>query len=139
MFSSLSVTSAHANTALQFAELKRVERDHAKEKQKLMKDKDAGPSIFFFSSPTNYLKFSKSKEPINQSEPDKDKDGEPRPGIAKGQWSYDRQYCVELSEYLDRIIRDCGWVGRVCMASNYLTGVPGRQQTTSTMCRGRPR
>ena len=27
----------------QFAELKRVERDHAKEKQKLMKDKDAGP------------------------------------------------------------------------------------------------
>ena len=27
---------------LQFAELKRVERDHAKEKQKLVKDKDAG-------------------------------------------------------------------------------------------------
>jgi hypothetical protein len=31
----------------QFAELKRVERDHAKEKQKLVKDKDAGPLIIF--------------------------------------------------------------------------------------------
>lgn len=27
---------------IQFAELKRMERDHAKERQKLMKDKDAG-------------------------------------------------------------------------------------------------
>jgi hypothetical protein len=31
---------------VQFAELKRVERDHAKEKQKLLKDKDAGSPTF---------------------------------------------------------------------------------------------
>jgi hypothetical protein len=75
-----------------------------------MKDKDAGPSIFLFSRPTIYSKFSKSKEPINQSEPDQDKDGEPCPGTTEGQWSYDRQYCIELSDCLDRIIKDCGWV-----------------------------
>ena len=33
------------NTVRKFAELKRMERDHAKEKQKLVKDKDAGAYI----------------------------------------------------------------------------------------------
>lgn len=37
-------------TALQFAELKRLERDHAKEKQKLVKDKDAGSYHHFVNS-----------------------------------------------------------------------------------------
>ena len=32
------------NYNIQFAEFKRLERDHAKEKQKLVKDKDAGTS-----------------------------------------------------------------------------------------------
>lgn len=31
---------------MKFAELKRVERDHAKEKQKLVKDKDSGMLLF---------------------------------------------------------------------------------------------
>lgn len=36
------VQSRSSSTTLQFAEFKRLERDHAKEKQKLIKDKDAG-------------------------------------------------------------------------------------------------
>jgi hypothetical protein len=44
MFLSLSYPLSGSKRSIsKFAELKRVERDHAKEKQKLLKDKDAGP------------------------------------------------------------------------------------------------
>jgi hypothetical protein len=70
--------------------LKRVERDHAKEKQKLLKDKDAGLSTILLHIPkihsSSWRINQNSKEPIIQSQPDKDKDGEPRSGTTEGQW-----------------------------------------------------
>lgn len=50
----------------QFAELKRLERDHAKEKQKLVKDKDAGTgTVRTFHSSVELC--NPSKKSVNQS------------------------------------------------------------------------
>ncbi len=42
----LSWRYASSLPCAQFSELKKQEREHAKEKQKLVKDKDAGPPFF---------------------------------------------------------------------------------------------
>ncbi|KAH6917047.1 hypothetical protein BKA70DRAFT_1251242 [Coprinopsis sp. MPI-PUGE-AT-0042] len=64
------INAIHAKYVELFAELKRVEREHAKEKQKLTKDKDAGRG-------------SHSQEPINEVKSDENEDGEPCPRAAE--------------------------------------------------------
>jgi len=59
-----------------------LERDHAKEKQKLVKDKDAG-AYCFISLDALYSYFS-SQKPVDKNKPDQDQDGESRPRVAKG-------------------------------------------------------
>ena len=57
--------------------MKRQEREYAKEKQKLVKDKDAGP---LFSDFMHKLMFNRlcslSQDAVDQGEPDEDQDGE---------------------------------------------------------------
>ncbi len=54
-----------AYVAFQFAELKRLERDHAKEKQKLTKDRIVVRAVMAIRSNV-HLTFMNSKEPANQ-------------------------------------------------------------------------
>lgn len=65
----------------QFAELKRMERDHAKERQKLMKDKDAGTySIdLYFPNDIRLPSEWQSQGTVIEGESNKNKDGEPCP------------------------------------------------------------
>ena len=65
----------------QFAEMKRVERDHAKEKQKLAKDKDTGTTLClcYWQSHTGLMRFilmHHSKKPVDESESGKGEVGE---------------------------------------------------------------
>ena len=60
-----------------------MEREHQKEKQKLLKDKDAGAFMPAFH-PHSHLDTYCSEEPTNEGESDKDKDGEPGTGITEG-------------------------------------------------------
>lgn len=61
-------------TPVQFAELKRVERDHAKEKQKLMKDKDAGEAAC-----RSYFRISRLKHLTYKQKVSSRKRTRPRP------------------------------------------------------------
>jgi len=60
-----------------------MEGKHQKEKQKLLKDKDAGAIIH---SPPSHSHIDpwRSEKPTYKGESDKDKDGEPGSGVTKG-------------------------------------------------------
>ena len=65
--------------------MKRIERDHAKEKQKLVKDKDNGtshmsPFHMWMSLMVSLLSLSSgfSEKPVDEGESDESKIGEPR-------------------------------------------------------------
>ena len=64
-----------------------MERDHAKEKQKLVKDKDAGER-YLTGSRIGILTCMRpdcSQRSVNKGEPDKDEDGESGTGTAEGE------------------------------------------------------
>jgi hypothetical protein len=51
---------------LQFAEFKRMEREHQKEKQKLLKDKDAGASSVHSPHLHSHVGFQCSEKPTDE-------------------------------------------------------------------------
>ena len=60
-----------------------MEREHQKEKQKLLKDKDAGAFMHPFH-PHSHFDTHCSEKPTNEGKSDKDKDGESGTGITEG-------------------------------------------------------
>jgi hypothetical protein len=67
----------------QFAEFKRMEREHQKEKQKLLKDKDAG-ALMHLTRFHSHLDVHQSEKSTHEGQSNKDQDGEPCTGVTKG-------------------------------------------------------
>ena len=63
--------------------MKRVEREHQKEKQKLTKDKDAGTFHLSFHLVID-IEYMHSEESVVQGKSGQDEDGESRSRAAKG-------------------------------------------------------
>lgn len=62
--------------------MKRLEREHAKEKQKLTKDKDAGTSVT--PTETRQANIGRSQNPIQQGEPSSGQARKLGEGVAEG-------------------------------------------------------
>lgn len=71
-------------TPSKFAEMKRIERDHSKEKQKLQKDKDTGSQLSSMMKTSSCLSMTISEEPVNESKPSESEIGELRSRPAEG-------------------------------------------------------
>ena len=118
-----------------------MERYHAKEKQKLVKDKDAGECCTTRSRITmlTCIRPDYSQRSVNKGEPDKDEDGEPRARVAESASPAGYVLNLNLTVFL-RTTRSCGSVDSIGeLVSVFTIWHIGRQQTTSNMCGGSAR